>query len=93
MIQVDPISGEESEQYPESYPKEYRKRVEKFSRNYLWRKITGDITVEFLEAAVERMFNADEVSRVVDLAKLKELKHQVVNLFLYADDAERNHWN
>jgi hypothetical protein len=93
MVQVDPISGKESEQYPEAYPKEYRERVEKFSRNYLWRKITGNITVEFLEAAVERMFNADEVSRVVDLAKLKELKHRIVNLFLYANDAERNHWN
>jgi hypothetical protein len=30
---------------------EYRERVENFSRNYIWRKITGDITIEFLEAA------------------------------------------
>jgi len=29
-------------------------------------KITGHITIEFLEAAVERMFNADEGSTVVD---------------------------
>ena len=93
MIQVDPISGKESEQYPEAYPKEYRERVEKFSRNYIWRKITGEITVEFLEAAVDRMFNADEVSGVVDLAKLKELKHRIVHLFLYANKTERNHWN
>ena len=90
---VDPISGKESEQYPDSYPKEYRERVEKFSRNYIWRKKTGDITIEFLEAAVERMFTADEVSRVVDLAKLKELKHRIVHLFLYAKDMGRNHWN
>jgi hypothetical protein len=90
---VDPISGKESEQYPDSYPKEYRERVEKFSRNYIWRKITGDITIEFLEAAVERMFTADEVSSVVDLAKLKELKHRIVHLFLYANDTGRNHWN
>ena len=38
-------------------------------------------------------FNADEVSRVVDLAKLKELKHRIVNLFLCSYDAGRNHWN
>jgi hypothetical protein len=44
-----------------------------------WRKITGNITIEFLEAAVERMFTADEVSGVVDLAKLKELKHRNLN--------------
>jgi hypothetical protein len=93
LMEVDPISGKESEQYPDSYPKEYRERVEKFSRNYIWRKITGDITIEFLEAAVERMFTADEVSGVVDLAKLKELKHRIVHLFLYANDTERNRWN
>jgi hypothetical protein len=54
------------------------------------RKITGDMTIEFLEAAVERMFTADEVSSVVDLAKLKELKHRILHLFLYANDSGRN---
>jgi hypothetical protein len=48
--------------------------------------------IEFLEAAVARMFTADEVSRVVDLAKLKELKHRIVHLFLYAKDTGRNHY-
>ena len=93
LIEVDPISGKEYEQYPYAYPKEYRERVENFARNYIWRRITGDITIEFLEAAVERMFTADEVSGVVDLAKLKELKHRIVHLFLYSYDAGRNHWN
>src|SRR6266446_8686347 len=86
LIEVDPISGKE-----DAYPKEYRQRVEKFSRNYIWRKITGDITIEFLEAAVERMFTADEVSSVVDLAKLKELKHRILHLFLYANDGGRDY--
>jgi hypothetical protein len=80
-LKSTPISGKESDQYPDAYPKNYRQRVEKFSRNYIWRKITGDITIEFLEAAVERMFTADEVSSVVDLGKLKELKHRMVHLF------------
>jgi hypothetical protein len=78
--------------YSNTYPKEYRERVETFSRNFIWRKITGDITIEFLEAAVERMFTADEVSSVVDLAKLKELRHRIVHLFLYANDTGRNHY-
>ena len=93
LNEVDPISGKESVQHPDAYPKEYRKRVENFSRNFIWRRITGDITIEFLEAAVERMFTADEVSSVVDLAKLKELKHRIVQLFLYASDTGRNYWN
>ena len=93
LIEVDPISGKESERYPDAYPKDYRQRVEKFSRNYIWRKITGEITIDFLEAAVERMFTADEVSSVVDVAKLEELKHRIVHLFLYANDTGRNHWN
>jgi hypothetical protein len=82
LVEVDPITGKISEQYPDAYPKDYPERVEKFCRNYIWRRITGDITVEFLEAAVDRMFSADEVTCVVDLAKLKRLKHQIVSLFL-----------
>ena len=93
VVKIDPISGKEANRYPDAYPKEYRERVENFSRNYIWRRITGDITIDFLEAAVERMFTADEVSGVVDLAKLKELKHRIVHLFLYADDTGRNQWN
>jgi hypothetical protein len=38
------------------------------------------------------MFTADEVSSVIDLAKLKALKHLIVHLFLYADDSARNYW-
>jgi hypothetical protein len=93
LIEVDPISGKESERYADAYPKEYRKRVENLSRNFIWRRITGDITIEFLEAAVERMFTADEVSSVVDLVKLKELKYRIVHLFLYAKDTGRNQLN
>jgi hypothetical protein len=93
LIQFDRISGKESVQHPDAYPKEYRKRVGNFSRNFIWRRIIGDITIEFLEAAVERMFTPDEVSSVVDLAKLKELKYRIVHLFLYADNTGRNQWN
>ena len=82
LIEVDPIAGKISEEYPDAYTKDYPARVEKFCRNYIWRKITGDITVEFLEAAVDRMFNADEVTCVVDLARLERVKHQIVSLFL-----------
>jgi hypothetical protein len=82
LVEVDPIAAKISEEYPAAYAKDYPERVEKFCRNYIWRKITGDITVEFLEAAVDRIFSADEVTRVVDLGRLQRLKHQIVNLFL-----------
>src|SRR5271165_7133145 len=82
LVGIDPISAKESEEYPHIFPKDYPERVENFSGNYIWRKITGDITVEFLEAAVDRMFTADEVTRVIDPARLKRLKHQIVSLFL-----------
>jgi hypothetical protein len=82
LVGIDPISGKESEEYPHIFPKDYLGRVEEFSGNYIWRKITGDITAEFLEALVDRMFTADEVTRVVDLGKLRRLKHEIVSLFL-----------
>jgi hypothetical protein len=82
LIEVDPITGKLSEEHPDAYPKDYPERAEKFCRNFIWRKITGDITVEFLEAAVDRMFNADEVTSVVDLGRLQRLKHQIVSAFL-----------
>ena len=41
----------------------------------------GDITVPFVEAVVDRMFNADEVTSIVDLAKLECFKRKIVSLF------------
>src|SRR5271166_918312 len=74
LIEVDPIADEEEKAYSE--------RVEKFSRNYIWRMLTNDITAEFLEAVVDRMFNAEEATDGVDPVKLRELKHRIVSLFL-----------
>ena len=73
LIEVIPIQEPELQRYPA--------RVEKFCSNFVIRKIMGDITILFVEAAVERMFNADEVTSVVDLAKLECLKRKIVSLF------------
>src|SRR5271166_1728582 len=91
LVEIDPISGKESEEYPHIFPKDYLERVEKFCGKYIWRKIIGEITIEFIEAAVERMFSADEVTSVVDPARLKRLKHEIISLFLY--DTGRNQRN
>jgi hypothetical protein len=62
-----------------------QKTIRRGSRNsvetYSGEKLPETSTVEFLEAAVDRMFSADEVTRAVDLERLKRLKHQIVSLF------------
>jgi hypothetical protein len=73
LIEVNPIQEPELQRY--------RARVEKFCSNFVIRKLLGDITVPFVEAVVERMFNADEVTSVVDLVKLECLKRKIVRLF------------
>ena len=74
LIEVNPIQEPELQRY--------RARVEKFCSNFVIRKLMGDITVPFLEAVVDRMFTADEVTSVVDLAKIELLKRKIVSLFL-----------
>ena len=73
LVELNPIQEPELQRYPA--------RVEKFCSNFVIRKLMGDITVPFVEAAVERMFNADEVTSVVDLAKLERLERKIVGLF------------
>jgi len=73
LIEVNPIQEPELQRY--------RTRVNKFCSNFVIRKIMGDITVPFVEAVVDRMFNADEVTSVVDLAKLELLRRKIVSLF------------
>jgi hypothetical protein len=50
MISLD--LWEKSEEYPHFYLKDYRERVERFCGKYIWCKIIGEITIEFIEAAV-----------------------------------------
>jgi hypothetical protein len=73
LVELNPIQEPELQRYPA--------RVEKFCSNFVIRKLLGEITVSFVEVAVERMFNADEVTSVVDLAKLECLKRKIVSLF------------
>src|SRR5262252_5563447 len=73
LIEVNPIQEPELQRYPA--------RVNKFCSNFVIRRIMGDITVLFVEAAVDRMLNADEVTSIVDLAKLECLKRKIVSLF------------
>src|SRR5215469_9861680 len=51
LVELNPIQEPELQSYPA--------RVEKFCSNFVIRKLLANITVPFVEAAVERMFNAD----------------------------------
>ena len=73
LIEINPIQEPKLQKYPA--------KVDKFCSNFVIRKIMGEITVAFVEATVERMFNSDEVTSVVDLAKLACLKREIVSLF------------
>jgi hypothetical protein len=73
LIEVNPIADPDKQNYPA--------RVEKFCSNFVIRKLMGEITVSFLEAVVERMFNADEVTSLVDSERLAILKSKVTALF------------
>ena len=73
LIEINPVEDPEEAGYP--------KRVEKFCNNFIIRKLVGEITVPFIEAVVERMFTADEVTGVVDPGKLALLKARITHLF------------
>jgi hypothetical protein len=78
LTEVNPIEDPEEQRYSE--------RVEKFANNFIIRRIMGEITIPFIEAVVERMFTADEVSPPsvtgsVDPGKLALLKFKITQLF------------
>src|ERR1700746_1904347 len=71
--ELNPIQEPELQRYPA--------RVEKICSHFVVRNLLGAIPVPLVEAAVERMFNADEITSVVDLVKLECLKRKIVSLF------------
>jgi hypothetical protein len=73
LIEVNPIENPELQNYPA--------RVEKFCNNFVIRKLMGVISVSFIEAVVDRMFNADEITSIVDSERLAVLKAKVTHLF------------
>lgn len=73
LVEINPIADPEEAEYP--------KRVEKFCNNFIIRKLMGEITVPFIEAVVERMFTADEVTGTVEPGKLALLKSKITHLF------------
>jgi len=71
---IDPVCHPDSE-------KRYRERAERFCQNLMWRRITGDVTPEYVNAAVDRIFTAAEVIDEIPPKLLHELKFQICALY------------
>jgi hypothetical protein len=73
LMEIDPIPGDD---------KRYPERAEKFCKNFLLRRVTAQISAEFLNVAVERMFTLDEISDTVSRKVLQSLQFKICSLFL-----------
>ena len=76
LIELDPLAtaDEDERNYPE--------RVERFCQNLIWRRLTGEVTPEYVTAAVDRMFTTAEVVDEVPSAKLQSLKFRICKLLV-----------
>jgi DNA/RNA-binding domain of Phe-tRNA-synthetase-like protein len=75
LIEIDPLTGLEAEETS------YRDRAEKFCQNLTWRRMTGDVTPEYVNVSVERMFTAAELVDEVRAEDLQNLKFRICQLY------------
>jgi hypothetical protein len=75
LIEIDPLAGLDAEDTS------YRDRTEKFCQNLTWRRMTGDVTPEFVNASVERMFTVAELVDEVRPEDLQNLKFRICQLY------------
>src|SRR5262249_478137 len=75
LIEIDPLAHPESE-------KRYPERAERFCQNLMWRRLTGSIIPETINAAVDRIFTAAEVVDEMRPEVLQNLKFQICSLYL-----------
>jgi hypothetical protein len=75
LIEIDPLAGLEAEE------QRYQVRTEKFCQNLTWRRLTGDVTPEFVNVSVERMFTVVELVDEVKPDDLQTLKFRICQLY------------
>src|ERR1700745_3338383 len=75
LVEIDPLAGLESEE------QRYPERTERFCQNLTWRRLTGEVTPEYVNAAVERMFTAPEIVDEVKPQVLQNLKYRICQLY------------
>jgi hypothetical protein len=74
LVEIDPLNHPDSE-------KRYQERAERFCQNLMWRRITGDVNPEYINAAVDRLFTAAEVIDEIKPETLQNLKFQICQLY------------
>src|SRR6201985_51816 len=75
LVEIDPLVALEAEE------QRYPERVETFCRNLTWRRMTGNITPEFINVFVERMFTAAEQVDEIRPDDLVNLKYRICQLY------------
>jgi DNA/RNA-binding domain of Phe-tRNA-synthetase-like protein len=75
LIEIDPLASLEEDEV------HYRDRTEKFCQNLIYRRMTGDVTPEYVNVAVERMFTAAELVDEVRAEDLQNLKYRICQLY------------
>ena len=75
LIEIDPLAGMEAEETS------YRDRVEKFCQNLTYRRMTGDVTPEYVNVSVERMFSPSELIDEIPPEDLQNLKYRICSLY------------
>ena len=75
LVEIDPLFGLEAEE------QRYGERAEKFCQNITYRRMTGDITPEYVNVSVERMFTAAELVDEVRPVDLQTLKYKICQLY------------
>src|SRR6267142_499086 len=75
LIEIDPLAGLEEEE------QNYQERTEKFCQNLTWRRMTGEVTPEYVNVSVERMFTPAELVDEVRPQALQNLKYRICQLY------------
>ena len=75
LVELDPLASAEPDE------RCYSDRVERFCQNIVWRRLTGDVTPQYIGLAIERMFSAPEMVDHIQLQVLEDFKYRVCKLF------------
>ena len=75
LVEIDPLACAEPEE------QRYQERTERFCQNLTWRRLTGEVTPEFINLSVEHMFTPAELIDEVKPDDLQNLKYRVCQLY------------
>ena len=75
LVEIDPLAGLEMAE------QDYQRRTQKFCENLTYRRMTGSVTPEYVNLAVERMFTPSELVDEIRPEDLQNLKYKICSLY------------